>query len=204
MKIADLQNKFIDSIYAVTNPDLLTKIKDGKAPKEELLDIYRNNLRGTLSNALRITYPETHKNLGAKKFQKLCDEFIKKNRSLSGNLDDYGQGFANELEWLQHKSYLAKDVKPLNLKKLQKLTPEKLFEVKFKLHPSCFLHKNFVIFRQDFEVKLEKISRAETNFLLGVKDGLSLYKIYEKYEIDIQHCLQKYLTNGVLCAFTTS
>lgn len=207
MKLKKLQNNFVNALYGESSEELLLSIKKGKLLKEESLDIYRNNLRETLINALRITYSEIHKNLGAKKFQKLCDEFIKKNRSRSSNLDDYGpefnSGFCGEVERLKHHSYLARDAKPLNLKKLKKLPPEKLFEVKFKLHPACFLHKNLIIYRQDLEVRTEKISRAEMNFLRGVQENFSLYEIYEKHKINIRTCLQKYLANGVLSKFST-
>ena len=162
-------------------------------------------------------------------------EFIKQNRSYSGNLDDYGVNFADffaekkdkflqeiaGFEWLQHKSYLAQDVQLINIEALQNLSAEKLFDVKFKLHPSCFLidsgynllskkkqskpqkkQNYFVIYRHDIEVKAERISKGEFNFLSGVKENLSLYQIYEKYKINIQTCLQKYLANSVLSSFS--
>lgn len=233
-KLTALQNKFIDGVYDETKLDVLRLIKNGKAPKEELLDIYRNNLYTTLTNALRITYPKIYQFVGEKKFKEFCKEFIRRNRSYSGNLDDYGESFANfftgvdkqflrelsRLEWRKHKVYLAKDALPLNIKVLQNLPEEQLFDVKFKLHPSCFLIESsynllskkkpiqpkkrqnyFLIYRCDFEVKVEKIPKAEFNFLNKVKENLSLYQIYEKYKIDVQTCLQKYLSNGVLSEF---
>src|SRR3989338_2941344 len=195
-KLSALQNKFIDGVYDGSKLDVLKSIKDGKAPKEELFDIYRNNLYATLTDSLRITYPKIYQFTGEKKFKNLCKEFIKQNRSYSGNLDDYGVNFAD---------FFA----------------EKLFDVKFKLHPSCFLidsgynllskkkqskpqkkQNYFVIYRHDIEVKAERISKGEFNFLSGVKENLSLYQIYEKYKINIQTCLQKYLANSVLSSFS--
>ncbi len=232
--LKEIQNKFIDGTYDERNLAVLSSIKNGKAPKQELLDIYRNNLYATLINALKITYPKIHHFLKEKNFKKFCQEFIKQNHSYSGNLDDYGENFAEffaktdaflsdlaKLEWLSHRSYLAKDVPPINIEELQKLPPEKLFDVRFKLHPSCFLISSnynllgkkkqinplkrqnyFVIYRHDFEVKAEKISKDEFNFLSGIKENLSLYQIYEKYEINIQAVLQKYLANSVLSDFS--
>lgn len=233
--LKEIQNKFIDGAYGEGKLAVLLSIKDGKAPKEELLDIYRNNLYATLTNALRLTYPKIHQLVGEKKFKKFCHEFIKQNRSYSGNLDEYGEnfsdffvkkadGFLSELarfEWFKHKSYLAKDMPIFNIEELQKLSQEKLFDVKFKLHPSCFLIDSsynllgkkkqnqpnkrlnyFVIYRHDFEVKTEKISKSEFSFLSGVKENLSLYQIYEKHEINIQAVLQKYLANSVLSDFS--
>ncbi len=236
MKVLEkIQNKFIDGVYDESATNVLFSIKNGKAPKQELLDIYRNNLYATLINALKITYPKIHHFSKEKNFKKLCQEFIKQNHSYSGNLDDYGENFADfltkkedyflsdlaKLEWLSHRSYLAKDVPVISVEELQKLPPEKLFDVKFKLHPSCFLiissynllgkkkqinplkrQNYFVIYRHDFEVKAEKISQDEFNFLSGVQENLSLYQIYEKYEINIQAVLQKYLANSVLSYFS--
>ena len=44
--------------------------------------------------------------------------------------------------------------------------------------------------------------KDEFNFLSGVQENLSLYQIYEKYEINIQAVLQKYLANSVLSYFS--
>lgn len=199
MQLKELQNKFIDALYDKAQSGLLAEVVDGKRSKEDLLAIYRNNLFGNLTNALRITYPKTQQKLGQKKFQKLCHDFIKKTRSRSGNLDDYGEGFADEIEWLKHKAYLAPDIAPVDPARLSKLPAEKIFKLKFKLHPSCFLYKNFLIYRdQNLQVHAKKISRAEMNFLCGVRDGLSLYEIYAAHDINIEICLRKYLVSGVL------
>lgn len=185
-------------------------------------------------NSLKITFPKIEHLIGEKRFTIFCQEFIKSNRSYSGNLDDYGADLADfftikdekflsdlaKLEWLQLESYLVKDTPPINIDKLQKLSSEKLFEIKFKLHQSFFslssdynllgkkkqkqsLKKQsyFIIYRHNFEVEAEKISKGEFEFLNGVSKGLSLYQIYEKYEIDIQSYLQKYLSNSVLRDF---
>jgi len=199
VQLKELQNKFIDALYDKALPNLLAEVVDGKRSAEDLLAVYRNNLFGNLTNALRITYPKTQQKLGQKKFQKLCHDFIKKTRSRSCNLDDYGEGFADEIEWLKHRAYLAPDVTPFDLARLIKLPPEKIFKLKFKLHPSCFLHKNFVIYRdRSLQVYAKKISRSEINFLCGVRDGLSLYEIYEAHDINIETCLRRYLLSGVL------
>ena len=234
IKIQDLQNKFVDGVYDKKKSAILKSIKNGKAPKEKLLDIYRNNLYGALTNALKITYPTICDFLKEDKFTEFCQEFIKENRSKSGNLDDYGEVFADflttkkeyflsdlcRLEWLKHRSYLALDVENIDIEKLQNLDQEKLFDGKFDINPSCFLLASnynifskriqkqplkrsayFMVYRYDFEIFAEKISKEEFSFLNGVKNNLSLYEIYEKYKINIHKSLQKYLSNGVLSDF---
>lgn len=234
-KLATLQNQFIDSLYKKEKPELLDQIKNGKASKLELLNIYRNNLYVTLINALKITYPRIYQFVGENYFRKLCREFIGNNRSNSGNLDDYGEDFADfllqkndfflsdlaKLEWLKHRSYLAENAAVLDIASLQKLPTKRLFEVKFKLHSSCFLLSSnynllrktrptkegkkrnyFLVYRQNLYVKTIKILREEYDFLRGIEENLSLYQIYEKHEINIQNCLQKYLGNGSISQFS--
>ena len=232
-----LQNQFINTLYHQDDSLVLASIKDGKASKLELMAIYRNNLFANLANAVSITYPRVYRLMGKRQFDKMSQEFIENNRSHSGNLDNYGEEFAEFLkqkehlflsdlaclEWLEHQSYLAKDAKLLDIALLQKLPPEKLFDIKFKIHPACFMYRsnynllgnrkqihplkkqvNFVVYRDGFDIEVEKISKDEFNFLDGVKEELSLYQIYEKYEIDVQACLQKYLANGILSEFLVS
>jgi hypothetical protein len=47
-----------------------------------------------------------------------------------------------------------------------------------------------------------KKSKDFRQVLKGAQDQMSFYEIYEKYEIDVQTCLQKYLTNSVLAEFS--
>ncbi|MFT4967048.1 MAG: hypothetical protein ACI9CD_000043 [Candidatus Deianiraeaceae bacterium] len=229
-EVKNMQNNFISHLYDEKNLDILPSIKNGKAPKEELLDIYRNNLFTNLTNALQLLYPRIYKYLGTEKFHNEAKKFIVNNRSQSGNLDNYGQGFLqnnnkflhdlSQFEWLHHLSYLAKDNKELNVKALQTLEEDQLFNIKFKIHPSCFIHtsyynflnknlqnklqkrkSHYVVYRQNLTVKAEKILTGEYKFLMGVKEDMTLYEVYTKHKIDIQTCLQKFLTNGILCEF---
>lgn len=235
-ELINLQNRFIDGVYDVKNKLILPAIKNGKAPKEELLGIYQNNMSGALTNALRITYPKVFNFLKEKKFNKIALEFIASNRSKSGNLDDYGENFHEilfakkeyflsdlaKLEWSKQKAYLASDVAKIDLKKLQSLSEEKLFSLKFKAHPSSNLlvskynllsprkqnklsknHNYFLIYRHDLELKTEKISKSEYDFLAGIENNLTLYQIYNKHRLDIGSYLSKYISNGLLTGFVS-
>ena len=81
--LKELQNQFIEAIYDQKNSEIFDEIKTGKASKEQLIDIYRNNMRATLSNVLRITYPTIFQKIGAEKFEEFALEFISKHRSQS-------------------------------------------------------------------------------------------------------------------------
>ena len=237
-KLAELQNDFISAIYDSNNQEILAEIKEGKIDKTEIFDIYRRNILSNLISALRITYNLIYKKIGEKKFTKIAKDFILSNPSSSGNLDDYHPEFSSFLkssdlqnndflselaafEWLLHLSYLAANGSGINVENLQKLPGEKLFGVKFKLHPSCFMIKanhdlisihagnnkkikkqiNILINRDSGEVRAEAISNQELSFLKAISEGKTLYEIYENYQIDIQTCLQKFIGNCVLDEF---
>ena len=237
-KLAKLQNDFIKRIYNPNNQAILAEIKEGGVNKEDLFNIYRNNILSNLTNALRLTYGLVYKKIGNKKFEKIAQDFIINNPSESGNLDNYhsqfpqflkssnlqNNDFLSELanfEWFLHLSYLAANGVGINIQNLQKLPKEKLFEIKFKLHPSCFLIKAnhnlisvyegnnkkikkqiyILINRGTGEVIPEALSEKEFSFLKAASEEKSLYEIYENHQIDIGLCLQKFIQNRVLDEF---
>ncbi len=233
-KLTKIQNQFVEAIYNEKDAAILREIKTDGIPKEQLLEIYRDGVYATLLNVLKLTYPKVYGFLSEKKFKDLACEFTSKNRSKSGNLDEYGEEFGDfllaknedflaelaKMEWQIQASYLAGDGGVFDLPALQKLAPEELCEVRFELHPAVFIetshynllskrkltkkNKNpvyFVIYRHENEVEVEKIPKSEFNFLTGAKKGLTFYEICDKYEVDIQFCLQKYISNNVLTGF---
>ena len=233
-KLANIQDKFVESLYDEKDREVLQFIKSDNIPKEELIDIYRDGINANLINALRITYPRVDYFLKEKKFDAVCREFITQNRSKSGNLDEYGSEFSDfllqkneeflsdvaKLEWAQHDAYLVPDLGPFDLGALQKLSPEKLCDVKFDLHPSVFLMTSsysifvkrkqvkpskrqnyYITYRNNLDVECYKIPKSEFNFLAGVRNDLTFYEICEKYQVDAQLCLQKYISSNVLGGF---
>lgn len=231
MSLSNLQNSFIDGLYKKESSDLLANIKKSSIARVELFDIYRNNLQGALINALCITYGKIIKIIGDKEFKKLALEFIAKNRSFSGNLDDYGANFNDflaikgdvflsdlaKLQWCELQSYLAKNSQEIDITTLQNLDSNQLFDLKFNINPSVFIIEsnfnilakkrptktlknpaNFIIYRQNFTVFAKKLTKNDISFIKGIKEGLGLYEIYEKYQIDIEKPLQKFLLTGVL------
>ncbi len=127
------------------------------------------------------------------------------------------------VNWLEQESYLKENEIIFDVEALQNIPQEKLFDLKFKLSCTCFFieskynlfgKKNrekpgknsyfFVIFRQNNEIKVEKITKKEFQFLSGAKQGLTLFQIYDKFNCNIQNSLQKYIGNGVLIDFHTN
>lgn len=157
MKLADLQNKFIDALYLGEDSHLYGEIVDGKVAKDKLFNIYRQNLFLGLINVLRITYPKIYQILGEQEFSRLSREYIANTRSESANLDNYGESFSIFLEkkdegflsdlarlsWFEQESFLTKDTKKIDIEALQSLTEEQLSRVRFVLNPNCRLFSSY-------------------------------------------------------------
>lgn len=125
-----------------------------------------------------------------------------------------------KIEWCHQLAFLAKGSDFLDLEKLQNLSEEEICDVKFDLSPSFYVVESdynlfakrkqskktkrvnyFIIYRFDLDVREDKISKSEFNFLSGVKEGLSFYEICEKYNLEIGPVLQKFVANKVLSGF---
>lgn len=100
--------------------------------------IYANNYLMGMTKALKATYPATLNLVGEKFFNALCVKHIKKNPSLTSNLDDYGENFDKTasaipakyslpylqdiitLEWCIHRCWIGLDCESLHISELTK------------------------------------------------------------------------------------
>lgn len=121
------------------------------------VEVYRNNYRGNLHDALAGAYPVIGQLVGAQFFRRLARDFITTYPSRSANLFDYGaplSGFLHDyapsqtlaylpdvaaLEWACHRAYLAADAPTLNLAELAAVHPDDYARLHLQLHPACFL-----------------------------------------------------------------
>jgi hypothetical protein len=124
---------------------------------EVALEVYRNNYRGNLHDALAGAYPVTLQLVGRDFFRLLARNFIEAHPSRSGNLHGYGAelgGFIASfapartlpylpdvaaLEWACHCAYFADDAAGLDLSRLAQVPPALYPELVLRLHPACRL-----------------------------------------------------------------
>jgi len=128
------------------------------------LDIYRNNYRGNLHDALAGAYPVVKQLVGDEFFRYLGMKFIGQYLSRSANLHHYGAELAGfiatfeparelpylpdvaALEWACHCAYFADDGKVLDLSELVQVRPERYSELVLHLQPSCrLLHSGYPV-----------------------------------------------------------
>jgi hypothetical protein len=121
------------------------------------LDIYRNTFVGSLTAALRLSYPAVHRLVGDDFFAATAGAFMAESPPCSAYLDDYGAEFPEfllrfppaaglpylpqvaRLEWAVSRAIHAPDVESLEPMRLTALAPEAQSRVCFMPHPSVGL-----------------------------------------------------------------
>ena len=124
-------------------------------PAATALEVYRNNYRGNLHDALVGAYPVIEQLVGKEFFRGLTRAFIAEHPSRSGNLHHYGKQLPDfittftpaqslaylpdvaTLEWACHCAYFAADAAGLDLGKLAQTPPEQYSNLLLHIHPAC-------------------------------------------------------------------
>ena len=153
----ELQRGFAQSVFGGEQPLGIHSAPDEKPDASDRLAVYRNNVFSNLCEALRDVYPVVEKLVGEAFFRHAAHQFIRLYPSFSGDLHQFGKGFAGflaryptaadliylpdtaRLEWLIHESFHAADHAPLELTRLTQLTEAQCGLLVFTLHPACRL-----------------------------------------------------------------
>lgn len=124
-------------------------------PAATALEVYRNNYRGNLHDALAGAYPVIEQLVGKEFFRGLTRAFIAQHPSRSGNLHHYGKELpafistftpaqslaylsdVAALEWACHCAYFAADAAGLDISKLAQTPPEQYSHLILHTHPAC-------------------------------------------------------------------
>ncbi|SEM05780.1 HvfC/BufC N-terminal domain-containing protein [Halomonas caseinilytica] len=93
ISLADWQHRFAEALHApdATDPDL------GPQPG---LDVYRNNVRKSLIEALSSTFPHTRTLLGERFFTAVASDYVRRHLPDEPRLVHYGNHFADMLDSL--------------------------------------------------------------------------------------------------------
>lgn len=87
-----LQRRFRDALLRDTPPP--AEILGGAVPAAARLGVYRANVFGNLTAALRLTYPAVNRLVGEAFFAAAAARFIREASPASPDLHEYGAGFA--------------------------------------------------------------------------------------------------------------
>jgi hypothetical protein len=142
--LAATQREFVDALYS-------------QQPCEPGVEIYRRNMLANLGGALAATFPVVERLVGEAFFREAARTFVLAHPSRSGDLNEYGEAFADflaaypharnlryladvaRLEWACHESYQAADAGLLDLASLGTVAADAYPRIRFVLHPAVRL-----------------------------------------------------------------
>ena len=157
LRLRELQTRFANCLFDANADSVLDLIEVDGFSASQRLQIYRNNLFTSLTNALQAIYPSIQRLVGEGFFKYLAHSYIRAHPSQSGNLHDFGQELAPfiaqfepaatvpyladvaRLEWAQHEVFHAADHSPLDLQRLSAVPDELQTELRFCFHPASRL-----------------------------------------------------------------
>lgn len=144
---------------ALLQPDaaetaFLPLLEEGESAGRQRLAAYRRSVVGNLLNALEATYPVVAKIVGGPFFREAGRQYVLTHPSRNGDLNEYGEDFADflasyshaadlpylpevaRLEWLIQKVYYAPDAPPPALQMLTAVAPEAWDDLIFDIVPA--------------------------------------------------------------------
>jgi hypothetical protein len=131
-------------------------LADGLAP-EARLNVYRNTFIGTITTALRLSFPAVHRLVGAEFFESAARIFIEEGPPRCAYLDEYGADFPGflenfrpaaslsylsgvaRLEWAVSRALHAPDAAALDISRLSMIDPADHDRIILVAHPSVGL-----------------------------------------------------------------
>lgn len=157
MSLREAQRGFSSAILAGDSLPIRARILPGRFGAERHLQIYRNNVYASLTDALVAVYPVIARLVGEDCFRGCGYHYLRNAPPTSGNLHDFGEHFPEflssfepvreltylpdvaRLEWAWHRAFHAADAAEFALEALSQVAPEKYGALRFALHPSAQL-----------------------------------------------------------------
>ena len=160
LSLRELQARFVADLFTADDTADDGYIRADAVNASSRIDIYRNNVFSNYHEALSAVYPVVERLVGEAFFRQAANFYIGAYPSTSGDLNDYGAGFAGflasfppaaklvylpdvaRLEWLVEAVFHEADHAPLPLSKLAAVPAERYGELRFTLHPACRLFES--------------------------------------------------------------
>ena len=164
--LRDVQERFYDAVLFEDAGALLGLLREKAVPSAHGIDVYRNNAREGFRKTLAADYPVVERLAGAACFRGLARSYARDRPSRSGDLQDFGRGFASfldecygagefayladvaRLEWACQQALLAPDAERIGVECLEGHRAEDVESLRLRLHPaSHFVRSPYPILR---------------------------------------------------------
>lgn len=165
-ELRELQLRFAGDVFEGGDRGAGPHVRANGLTGARRLQVYRNNMYASLTQALKATYPVVHRLVGDGFFKHACTRYIGRHPSDSGNLHDFGELFAAflagfepaarlpylpdvaHLEWSWQRVYHAADAQPLDTGALAAVPPQRYETLRFRLNPaSALLASDYPVLR---------------------------------------------------------
>lgn len=198
MTLEELQERFYRSLLG--DGSALNELIAGnrRLPAQKSVAIYRNNMHSALARALQSIHPACHRILGAPYFNQLARAYAVQYPSRNGNLNHYGESFADfvaalriekkeladfpyledliRLERQCHQAHYAADDLPFDLEQLAEVEKQKQGDLVFKTSHSLSLFSSAWPVRAIRELNLTAGQPAATIEPLVEKEYLVIHR----------------------------
>lgn len=162
------------------------------------IEVYRNNHRGNLHDALAGAYPVIEQLVGKDFFLMLARRYIEQHPSRSGNLHHYGEQMVNfvaafgpaqglpylpdvaALEWACHRAYFADDAGTLDIIRLAQISPEQYPDLILHIHPASHVVRSAYPIASIWHAHQPG---ASTDFHIDLDSGASIALVSRKDDV---------------------
>jgi hypothetical protein len=151
LSLPEMQTRFFNAVMSggAAEDGLLVCLAEPDAFGRQRLAVYRRSIMGNLVSALAATYPVLAKIVGLPFFREAARAYVRAHPSASGDLNEYGGGFADfialypygrelgyladvaRLEWLVQEVYYAPEPASADLSTLAACVPEDYGRLRF-------------------------------------------------------------------------
>src|SRR3954471_2402910 len=155
-ELAILQTRFGSGLDAAdVQADALDMFLGRPEQTRQRFEIYRSNTLANAVKAIEAAYPVVAKIVGEEFFSGLAKRYRSCFASHAGDLNEYGESFADflagfapardiayladvaRLEWLVHRAHYAADPPPFDPARLASVPSQQQLELRPRLHPAC-------------------------------------------------------------------
>ena len=155
--LRELQLRFAANLLDPDGRYAAAHVLEGAIASDERIGFYRTNVVSNFRDTLRIVYPVVERLVGERFFNRAADRYMRVHPSASGDLNRFGECFADfldtwpparelpyladvaRLEWLVEESLHAAERESLRPTDLAAVPPDRQELLTFDLHPSCRL-----------------------------------------------------------------
>jgi len=155
--LRELQFKFVATLLDPAGGYADALVAGNAIAAPDRIGFYRNNVVSNYRAALRAVYPVVERLVGTVFFDHASDRYMRVHPSSSGDLNRFGEHFADfietwppaqdlpyladvaRLEWCIEESFHAADYASIRPAELASVPPDRQALLTFELHPSCRL-----------------------------------------------------------------